>query len=321
MIDDAQWLDQVSVQTLSSSRAACWPSRSHWSSRLATRRRGVGRAAGTRGQRPVRRRRPRAVELRDSWADRWRVRDRIVAETRGNPLALLEVPRNHSAVELAGGFGNLTVHRRRDSWRKALCDRIESLPARHPTAAACRGRRTGGRRRVVPARGGQSGHSGRRAGSGRSRRRDRVRSAHALSPPFAALGRLPRRRPDRPPGHPPGIGRRDRCTRGPRPRAWHAANAAAGPDDTVAAELEASAGRAQGRGGIAAAAAFLERATALTADPVRRGFQGDRRRPGQRGCGSARGCTRTARDRRTRLAVRPSTRPGGSITRADGLRP
>ncbi len=108
VIDDAQWLDQVSVQTLGfvARRLMAEPVA------LVFAVRGVGAGALT-GL-------PELVigglsdadarELLDSVVPGRldpRVRDRIVAETRGIPLALLEVPRNVSAAELASGFGNL----------------------------------------------------------------------------------------------------------------------------------------------------------------------------------------------------------------------
>jgi len=198
-----------------------------------------------------------------------RVADLIVAETRGNPLALLELPRSLSPAELAGGFGlpgaaPLTGRIEGSFARQldALPDqtrRLVQLAAADPSGDRALVWRAAGRLGIPVAAAAPAVEAGLVEFAARVRfRHPLVRSAAYRSAPFAGRQQLhaalaevtdPQADPDR--------------------RAWHRAQAAAGPDEEVAVELERCAGRAQARGGLAAAAAFLERSVALTADPAR----------------------------------------------------
>jgi DNA-binding CsgD family transcriptional regulator len=199
-----------------------------------------------------------------------RVRDLIVAETGGNPLALLELPRGLSPAELAGGFGLPLAaplpSRIEDSFARQLdtlpdqTRRLLLVAAADPSGDPVLVRRAADRL-AIPA---QAEGPAVEAGLLEFRvhvwfRHPMVRSAayRSASPQdrqevHQALAEVtdPRTDPDR--------------------RAWHRAKAAAGPDEQVAAELESSADRARARSGLAAASAFLERAVLLTADPARR---------------------------------------------------
>jgi DNA-binding CsgD family transcriptional regulator len=199
------------------------------------------------------------------------VRERIVAETRGNPLALLELPRGLTPAELAGGFGLPDERELSSRIEQSFRRRVVALPPATRRAllvaaaeavgdatviAQAAGALGGGAADLIPAEDAELVELG-----------PRVRFRHPLvrSAADRASTRNERRR-----AHEALAGATD-PERDPDRRAWHRAHAAAGPDESVAAELERSASRAQARGGVPAAAAFLERAAELSPDPAQRG--------------------------------------------------
>jgi DNA-binding CsgD family transcriptional regulator len=200
-----------------------------------------------------------------------RVRDRIVAETRGNPLALLELPRSMSPAELAGGFRLLPAsdlpRRLEDQYVQRAAElpeatrRLLLLAAAEPLGDAplvWRAARGLGidRNALAPAEDAQLVDVGARVRFRHPLVRSALYRAAAVSERRAAHRALAEATdPDTDPDH----------------RAWHRAHAACGVDEEVAAELERSAERARARGGEAAAAAFLAHAEQLTPDPAERG--------------------------------------------------
>jgi DNA-binding CsgD family transcriptional regulator/tetratricopeptide (TPR) repeat protein len=272
VVDDAQWLDQASAQILG------FVARRLLAERVAL----VGAARTAIGDGVL----ARLPELSVGALDETDARalllenligpldavvcDQIVAESHGNPLALLEFPRTWSAAELAGGFrlpeGHPVAAKIEDGFSRRLrglppdtqllvlaataeplgdpvllhsAAKILEIDMKAADAAVDAGLLTVGRRV-------EFAHPLVRSSAYRSAAaEDRHRVHRAL-----ADATDPHNDPDR--------------------RAWHRARAASGPDEDVAADLERSAGRAQARGGVAAAAAFLQRAVELTEDTTQR---------------------------------------------------
>jgi DNA-binding CsgD family transcriptional regulator/tetratricopeptide (TPR) repeat protein len=273
LVDDAQWLDQASAQALafvarrldSESVALLFGTRDPA---------GGGDLAGLPGL---------ALEgLADADARALlasvipgrldeRVRDRIIAESGGNPLALLELPRGMTAAELAGGFGLPGAGPLSGRIEGIFERRLAPLPEMTRLVLLLAAAEPTGDPALLWRAAGNLGISAQDAAApaeadGLLTVGARVIFRHPLvrSAVYQAASAADRRRVHR------ALAEATDPGTDPDRRAWHRAQAAAGPDEDIAAELERSAGRAQARGGFAAAAAFLERATELTLEPPRR---------------------------------------------------
>jgi DNA-binding CsgD family transcriptional regulator len=270
IIDDAQWVDRASADTLA-----------FVASRVSAE--SVGIVFATRSPSDELARLP-TLTLRGLDSDAARellrsvmpgpldepVRERIIAEARGNPLALIELPHGLSAMHLASGFALIAEHELTGHIEESFVQRLDTLsedtrhlllvaaaePVGDPLLLLRASERLGISASAVDVE-----HQGLLTVAERvTFRHPLVRSAVYRSATMQerrevhlALAEMTDREAD------------------PDRRAWHLAAATAGPDEDVALELERSAARAQARGGVAAAAAFLERAVELTLDPAHQG--------------------------------------------------
>jgi DNA-binding CsgD family transcriptional regulator len=274
LVDDAQWLDEVSAQIL------VFVARRLLAEQVALvfamRDTGADRGlmslprlevAGLNGH--------ASGELLDSAArgplDE-RIRGRILAEAHGNPLALLELPRTMTAAELAGGFGSPDDRPLASQMEEGFLRRIRSLPPATQRLLLIAAAEPVGDvtlvRRAAQSLGIAADDAMAPAQAAGLLTSDTwLRFRHPLVRSAAYRAASPH---DRQIVHRAISGATDAGS-DPDRRAWHLACATVGVDESVASDLERSADRARARGGAAAAAAFLERAAQLTADPARRG--------------------------------------------------
>lgn len=270
LVDDVQWLDHASVQVLA-----------FVARRLAAE--SVGLVFGARAPGVHLEGLPRlpigglreqdAGALLDSiltWPIDERVRDQIVAETRGNPLAILELSQALTPTQLAGGFGLSSARALPGNVEDSFRRRVQELPPETRCLLLIAAAEPGGDPTLVWRAAGRLGVGAYAAepaveadlvefGA-------RVRFRHPLvrSAAYRAASAHDRREAHR------ALAEATDLELDPDRHAWHRAQGTSTPDEDVARELERSAGRARARGGCAAAAAFYRQAALLTPDPARR---------------------------------------------------
>ena len=270
VVDDAQWLDQASALTLA-----------FVARRLLAEPLGLVFAARDPGDALVHVPALALDGLRNGEAQALlasslpfmldeRVRDRIVAEAHGNPLAMLELPRGLTSTELTAGLGIAGTRPLPERIEQSFVRRLEALPGDARRLLLVAAAEPLGDPllfwRAASQLGIDYGVAKAIQTEGLLAIDERVTFRHPL-----VRSAIYRSQPldDRRDVHRALAGATDRET-DPDRRAWHLAAAVAGPDEEVAQELELSAVRARARGGQAAAAAFLARSVELTREPARR---------------------------------------------------
>jgi DNA-binding CsgD family transcriptional regulator len=194
----------------------------------------------------------------------------IVSESHGNPLALLELPRSWRATDLAGGFGLPDSQPVVSKIEQSYVWRLRVLPSETQLLILAAAAEPLGDplllHRAAETLGVDMAAADPAVDAGLLGIGGRVEFAHPLvrSAAYRSAAAEDRHRVHR------ALADATDPETDPDRRAWHRARATPGPGEEVAAELERSAGRAQARGGVAAAAAFLQRSVALTVDPARR---------------------------------------------------
>jgi DNA-binding CsgD family transcriptional regulator len=275
VVDDAQWLDRVSAQTLA-----------FVARRLLAERVGLVFARLESGDEHELKGLPELViaglppEDARALLDTSipgpldeRVQDRILGEAGGNPLALLELPRGLNPIAVAAGFGLPGQMPLASRLEQGFVRRLAPLPpetrrllllaAAEPVGDVPLLRRAAEALGIGP----DAAESAQAAGLVEIGARVRFRHPLVRSAAYRAATAPERREVHR------ALADATDPQLDPDRKAWHRARAAEGPDEAVAAELERSAGRAQARGGIAAAAALLEQASVLTPEPTARGLR------------------------------------------------
>ncbi|MFI6879984.1 AAA family ATPase [Streptomyces sp. NPDC050400] len=276
VVDDAQWLDRASMQSL-----AFTARRLHAESvalvfavRVPEEDPPVGTEPLGLPELLVKGLPERAARtlLRSVLPGLWdeRVIKRFLTQARGNPLALLELPGMATSVDLSGGFGLPTAQPLEDRIERAYVRRVGGLPSRaREFLLAAAVEPTGDPALLWRAadRLGLDGDAAKEAvAAGLVKIGEQVRFFHPMvrSAVYWAASADERRTTHR------ALADVTDHAADPDRRAWHAAHGAAEPDESVAAELERSADRAEARGGVAATAALLARAVELTPDADRR---------------------------------------------------